>query len=161
MTRAFDSTILLDLSASRQLFAIFITAVQAFKRSCCISAYSHFFYNNSVCCCFSKYHHWGEKLLYIHNFRGQPIGPLPLKRLLFLKSSAQNFLIPTANLLIIPGPLFCLDCLSPMMVSIISSWSWRFPSCETLSSTVVLFLLWCDDATRLWSKVQKSFAACL
>ena len=38
-TKALDSTILLNLSASRQLFAIFITAVQACERSCCISAY--------------------------------------------------------------------------------------------------------------------------
>ena len=30
----------------------------------------------------------------------------PLKRLLFLESPVQNFLIPTANSLIIPGPLF-------------------------------------------------------
>ena len=43
----------------------------------------------------------------------------PLKRLLFLEFSVHSFLIPTANLLIIPWPLFCLDCLSPMMVSII------------------------------------------
>ena len=78
----------------------------------------------------------------------------PLKRLVFLESSdrgsLQTFLIPTVNLLIIPGPLFCLDCLSPMMASIISSWSWRFPSYETLFSTVVLFLLCsCDDDTWL------------
>ena len=60
--RALDSTILLDLSASRQLFAIFITDI-----------------------------------LYI------------------LESSVQNFFIPTANLLIIPGLLIYLDCLSPMI----------------------------------------------
>ena len=88
-----------------------------------------------------------------------------LKRLLFLESSVQNVLISTLNLLIIPGPLFCLVYLSPMMISIISSWSWRFPSSES-SSTVALFwplcdrrsslindlfLLWFDDDTRLWS----------
>ena len=60
--------------------------------------------------------------------------------------------------LIIPGPLFCLDCLSPMMASIISSWSWRSPSYETLFSTVVLFLLCsCDDDTRPWSKSLEIF----
>ena len=36
---------------------------------------------------------------------------------------------------------------SPRMV-----WSWRFPSSETLSSAVILFLLLCDDDTRLWLK---------
>ena len=81
----------------------------------------------------------------------------PLKILLFLESSVRNILIPTANLLIIPGPQFCRDCLSPMMVSIISSWRWRFPSSETLSSTVVLFLLWCDDDPRLSSKSSEIF----
>ena len=67
------------------------------------------------------------------------------------------FLWLCAGLLIIPGPLFSLDYVSPMMVSIISSWSWRFPSSETLSSTVVLFLLWCDHDTRLWSKDSEIF----
>ena len=43
------------------------------------------------------------------------------------------------------------------MVSIISSWSQKFPPIETLSSTVVLFLLWCDDDTRLWSKSWEIF----
>ena len=81
----------------------------------------------------------------------------PLKRLLFSESSVQNFLIPTANLITIPEPLFCFDCLSPMMVSIISSWSWRFPSSEILSSIVVLLLLWRDDDTRLWSKSLEIF----
>ena len=45
----------------------------------------------------------------------------PLKKVLFLGSSVQSFLIPTANLLIIPGTLFYLDCLFPMMVLTISS----------------------------------------
>ena len=44
-----------------------------------------------------------------------------------------------------------------MMISIISSWSWRFLSSETLSSTVVLFWFWCDDDKRLWSKSSEIF----
>ena len=72
VTRTLDSTILLDLSASEQLFAIFIT-------SCCwsywyLNIFYHFFYNNRVFFCISKYHHWGEELLCIHNFQGLPIG---------------------------------------------------------------------------------------
>ena len=39
MTRALNSIVLLDLSASRQLFTILITAVQVCVRSCYISAY--------------------------------------------------------------------------------------------------------------------------
>ena len=61
---------------------------------------------------------------------------------ILLELSASRHLL--ANLLIIPGPLFCFDCLSAMVVSIISSWSGRLPSSETLSSTVVLFLLRCE-----------------
>ena len=109
VTRALVSKILLDLSALRQSFAYITTAVHVYVRSCCISAiFFHFFYTNTVCFCFSKYHHWGEELLCIPNFQGQPIDICtPLKRLLFLESPVQNFLIPTANSLIIPGSLFC------------------------------------------------------
>ena len=42
---------------------------------------------------------------------------------IILESSAQKLLLPTANLLIIPEPLFFPDCLCPVMVSIISPWS--------------------------------------
>ena len=45
----------------------------------------------------------------------------PLKSFFFfLESSLQNFLVPTANFLIIPGPLFCLN-FSPQ------SWCQQFP----------------------------------
>ena len=37
-------------------------------------------------------------------FRNSQLVFVPLKILLFIESSVQNFLIPTANLLIIPGP---------------------------------------------------------
>ena len=47
--------------------------------------------------------------------------------------------ISTANLLIIPGTLFYLNCLSPIVLFIILSWSRRFPSLKT-SSIVALFL---------------------
>ena len=51
------------------------------------------------------------------------------KTIIFIFLSPELFvnLLPpiatTANLLINPGPLSCLDDLSPTMVSIISSWS--------------------------------------
>ena len=94
-------------------------------------------------------------------FSGTAIWSLyPLKRLLFLESPVRNFFIPTTNLLIIPGPLFCLDYLSPVMVSIIISWSWRFQSSETLSSTLCFFfflLLWCDDDTKQKTKSSEIF----
>ena len=63
--------------------------------------------------------------------------------------------------LIIPGPLFCLDCLSTMMVSIISSWSCRFPSSEHYLQ--LLFFSYSDVMMTpgFDQKVQKSFAACL
>ena len=122
------------------------------------SAFSCWNNFHAACFCFSKYHHRWEKLLCINNFHGQPIGLCnPLKRLLFLESSVQIFLIPTTNLLIIPGLLFSLDCLFSMMVSIISSWSWIFPSSETLSSTVVLFLPWCSNDQALIKKIRNLF----
>ena len=88
----------------------------------------------------------------------------PLKRQLFSEYSARNFFIPIAILLIIPGPLFCPNCLSPVMVSIITSWNWRFLSSETLSSTLFFLIFSYPDVMMTPGfdrKVQKSFAAYL
>ena len=70
VTRSLNSKILLDLSASRQLYAIFITAVQLSKAVAYVHIFYHFFYNsNSECFCFTKYHHWGEELYVFTIFR--------------------------------------------------------------------------------------------
>ena len=57
VTRDLHSTILLNLWAARQLFAIFTTAMQSCVRSYCIPKCVYF--------CFSKDHHWRETLLCI------------------------------------------------------------------------------------------------
>ena len=97
-----------------------IAAVQACVRSCCLSAYicivRNFFCNGNVCFSFFK----------ILSFRGstftysQFLGTTncffyTLKRLLFFGSFSNTFLITTANLLTIPGSLFCIVCFSPIL----------------------------------------------
>ena len=109
VTRALDSTIFLELSASRQLFTIFfITKVQACVRTA--AAYLHFFVISLVIIVyvfvFQNIIIEGRNFYVFTIFRVSQLVFVPLKRLLFLEFSVQNFLLPTANLLIIPGTLF-------------------------------------------------------
>ena len=77
---------------------------------------------------------------------------------MFLESSVQIFLIPTANLLIIPEILFCL-------VLIVSPQWWYelFPHGAEDSHLLqhylqmCYFLFWCYDDTRLSSKSSENF----
>lgn len=77
-------------------------------------------------------------------------------RLISLITVIWYLFIPTVNLRIIPGPLFCLNCFSPLALSIVSSWIWRFPSFKT-SPIVALFSHWCDNDPRFRSKSSKIF----
>ena len=75
-------------------------------------------------------------------FRESQLVFVPLKKTIIFRVFCPELLIPTANLLIIPGPLVCLECLSSMVVSIISSWSWRWSwniifSCCSFLTTLI------------------------
>ena len=91
-------------------------------------------------------------------FRVSQLVFVPLKRLLYLEFSVQNFLLPTANLLIIPGTLFCL---SPVMVSIIPHGADDF---HLLKHDLKLLFFSYSDATMtpgFDQKVKKNFFAYL
>lgn len=139
VTRDLHSTILLNLWAARQLFATFTTAMQSCVRSCCILSVFIFIFQKIII---------EERHFYVFSWMTN-WSLCGLERPLFLKSFFQDFLISTANLLIISGLLFCLDYLSLIVVSIISSWSWRLPT-----STVALLLLLRDGR---WSSTNDFF----
>ena len=161
VTRALDSTIFLELSASRQLFTIFfITKVQACVRTA--AAYLHFFVISLVIIVyvfvFQNIIIEGRNFYVFTIFRVSQLVFVPLKRLLYLEFSVQNFLLPTANLLIIPGTLFCL---SPVMVSIIPHGADDF---HLLKHDLKLLFFSYSDATMtpgFDQKVKKKFFAYL